>query len=241
MAIYYADRSAGALGEVRYEQGMLALETGDISGATGLFEAVLNSASSDKLKAKCSFALGDMAMKSGDYTSASAFFSDALSQAQDKEFALASEGRLADALYSIGTLNEDVARQEEALSHYRKLLESGLGVPDGVLYWQTCYKSAVLMKQLGDSDGALAGLNRMLIAASGYNGEFTEGESLWLKLGVELAVELNVSSLSAEGLASAGRTVDLAEKLKLSPSGDFTELRELIERDNQLITGKEGE
>ena len=81
----------------------------------------------------------------------------------------------------------------------------------------------------------------MLISASGYGVEFTDGESLWLKLAVELAVELNISSSSAEGLAAAGRTVDLAKQLKLSPSGDFTELRELIERENQLVTGKEGE
>lgn len=242
MASYYADNSpAEALGEVRYEQGMLALERGDISGASGLFESVLNSSSPDKLKAKCSFALGDMAMNSGDYTSASAFFSDALNQAQDKEFALAAEGRLADSLYSSGSLEEDPARKEEALGHYRKLLDAGLSVSDGLLYWQTCYKTASLLKLLGDRDGALTVLNGMLISASGYGVEFTDGESLWLKLAVELAVELNISSSSAEGLAAAGRTVDLAEQLKLSPSGDFTELRELIERENQLVTGKEGE
>ena len=79
-------------------------------------------------------------------------------------------------------------------------------------------------------------------AKAAYIARKAAGEEVSLReLAVELAVELNISSSSAEGLAAAGRTVDLAEQLKLSPSGDFTELRELIERENQLVTGKEGE
>lgn len=242
MAGYYENSNPEALGEVHYEQGMLFLSKGERDSASDYFGQVMNADGvPDALKAKCSFALGDMLMESGDYAGASAFFSDALRLSQDKEFRLASEGRLADSLYSSGSIGEDRSQQEDALLHYNNILSSGIGVSEGVLYWQTCYKSSLLKEMLGDRSGALAGLRAMLIAASGYSGEFTEAESLWLKLAVEQLVELELSSASADGLLAAERTVALAEQLKLSPVGDFKGLRELIERENQLITGKDGD
>lgn len=236
MADFYAEKSEEAYGEVRYEQGGLLLSQGDRAGAVGLFEEVLNSGVSAGLKSKCSFVLGDISMSGGDYDSAAAFFSDALRLAQDREFSLAAEGRLADTLYSIGTLNEDVSRQAEALKHYRNILDSGIGASSGVLYWQTCYKLGSLLNLSGDVAGALKVLDGMLISASGYGGEFTDSESTWIKLGIELSVKLNLSSGSGAGIKSASGVIELAGGLKLSPAFDLEPLKQLVDRERKLLS-----